>query len=99
MIIFDTAESVCKNSIQVVVSTSSRELLYERAFYFLKRKHGLNINCIFITQSDHLKQYEGEDYMLRFSLRDAIASHKVPEIFYIRKYDNVVDDSEIKTTI
>ena len=108
VIIFDTAESVCKNSIQVVVSTSSRELPYdpkdlsERAFYFLKRKHGLNIDCIYFTQSDHLKQYEGEDYVLRFSLRDAIASHKVPEIFFIWKYDDVVDDSEdteIKTTI
>ena len=97
----DTAESVCKNSIQVVVSTSSRELLYERSFYFLKIKHGLNIDCIFFTQSDHFKQYEGEDYVLRFSLRDAIASHKMPEIFYIWKYDDVVDDSkdtEIKST-
>ena len=101
VIIFDTAESVCKNRIQVVVSTCSRELLYERAFYFLKRKHGLNIDCIYFTQSDHFKQYEGKDYVLRLSLRDAIASHKMPNIFYIWKYDDVVDDSkdtEIKST-
>ena len=108
VIVFDTAESVSKNSVQVVVCTNSQELLYdtrdlsERAFYFLKRKHGLNIECIYFTQSDQLKEYEGEDYVLRFSLRDVIASHKVSEVFYVWKYDDVVDDtedSEVKTQV
>ena len=99
-IVFDTPESKSKNCIHVVVCTSSQELqcdikdLSERTFYFIKRKHGLNIEYIYFTKSNQLKQYEGEDYVLRFSLRDAIASHKVSEIFYIWNYNDVADDTE-----
>ena len=92
MIVFETAESVRKNSIQIVVYTTSQEFLYdtkafsEKAFYFFRRNHGLNIKC--------RKQYEGDDYLLRFSLRDVTAAHKMPEIFYAWKYNDVVDDSQ-----
>jgi hypothetical protein len=89
VISFDTCKSRDLNVIQVVIVTNSEELvcnlndLCQRAYYNLKRKHNLKVECFYFIHAKKLKKYSESINFSRFLLRDDIELNEVQGFFII----------------
>ena len=71
----------------------------ERAFYFLKRKHGVNIEYLYVLKSDSIKQYVENGQPSRFTLRDDIEVNSVKGIIQEWNGNFLIEECEDESSI